>query len=108
MIYLDFVFKSRKINMEVNLKKQEYLKLFVFLFVLFLLLIYDLENIGLLFILELQLFKVYVYVVMKCFSDIFFILILNFKKIGLYIYFRLIVFEIGDSFKFELEIFLVW
>ena len=53
MIHLDFVFKSRKINMEVNLKKQEHLKLFAFLFVPLLSLIYDLENIGSLLTLEL-------------------------------------------------------
>ena len=53
MIHLDFAFKSRKINMEVNLKKQEHLKLFAFLFVPLLSLIYELENIGSLLTLEL-------------------------------------------------------
>lgn len=45
---------------------------------------------------------------MKCFSDTFPTLILNFKKIGSHIYFRSTAFEIGDSPKFELEIPLVW
>lgn len=90
--------------MEVNLKKQEHLKLFAFLFVPLLSLIYDLENIGSLLTLELQLSKVYVHVVIKCFRDTFPTLILNFKKIGSHIYFRSTAFEIGDSPKFELEI----